>query len=135
MSISLSPGLPSERRFGFFFTTIFALLGIYHFFKSWNQSVSIFLLAISLVIGAVTLFAPWLLVPFNKAWFFLGKILGKVVNAIVLGILFFGLLTPVAIFTRLCRRDVLRLKRHETSSFWVGRTPSGPASDSFKNQF
>lgn len=135
MSLALPQKLPSERSFGFLFSVIFAGLGVYSFYKGWTQSTGAAWLVASLIMGLVTLFAPRILVPFNKAWFLLGQLLGKIVSPIVLGIVFFGLLTPVAVITRLFGRDVLRLKRHAVSSFWVERTLPGPASDSFKNQF
>jgi len=135
MSLALSPKLPSERSFGFFFTAIFAGLAVYHFYKGWAQSASVAWLAASFVVGFVTFVAPRALVPFNKAWFLLGQLLGKIVNPIVLGIVFFGLLTPIAFVTRLFGRDALRLKRQAVSSFWIERTPPGPSSDSFNTPF
>lgn len=135
MSLALSPKLPSERSFGLLFTAVFAGLGVYFFYKGGIQSASVVWFAASVVVGLITLCAPRLLVPFNKAWFLLGQLLGKIVSPIVLGILFFGFLTPVAFITRLAGRDVLRLKRQTVSSYWIERTPPGPATDSFKNQF
>jgi len=76
-----------------------------------------------------------LLTPLNKAWMKLGDLLGKVISPIVLGIIFFVLLAPVALVTRLLGRDELRLKMSNSSSYWIDRTPPGPAGDSFKNQF
>ncbi len=135
MSPALPPKLPSERSFGFLFTVVFAGLGAYYFYKGWAQSACVTWLAASLAVGLVTLCAPRMLAPFNKAWFLLGQLLGKIVSPVVLGIIFFCLLTPIAVITRLFGRDVLRLKRQAVSSFWVERIPPGPASDSFKNQF
>ena len=83
----------------------------------------------------MTLAAPRLLAPFNLAWFKLGLLMGKVVSPIVLGIIFFVLLTPVAVIGRLFGRDELRLKRKAVQSYWIERVPPGPDGDSFKNQF
>ena len=83
----------------------------------------------------LTLLAPQWLRPFNRAWFLLGELLGKIVSPIVLGVIFFLLITPVALVGRLLGRDELRLKRKPVNSYWVDRTPPGPEADSFKNQF
>lgn len=135
MSFASSPRLPSERSFGFLFTAVFAGLGVYGFYKGWNQSGSIAWLVVSGVVCLITVFAPRQLVPFNKVWFQLGQLLGKFVSPIVLGIIFFGLLTPIALITRFFGRDELRVKRQPVASYWVDRVPPGPAPDSFKNQF
>ncbi|MCC7228706.1 MAG: hypothetical protein IT507_18670 [Burkholderiaceae bacterium] len=136
MGLASSPPLPSERRFGALFTIVFSLAGIYgHFVKDWSSGVVIGLFAASLVVALVSLVAPALLAPFNKAWFKLGLLLGKIVSPIVLGLIFFVLLTPVGVIGRLLGRDELRLKKAPVTSWWIDRNPPGPAPDSFKNQF
>ena len=131
-----SPTLPSERRFGALFTVVFSLAGIYgHFVKGWSSEVVIGLFVASLVVAVVAIVIPAALAPFNKAWFQLGLLMGKVVSPIVLGLIFFGMLTPVGIIGRLLGRDELRLKKAPVTSYWIDRAPPGPAPDSFKNQF
>lgn len=131
-----SPALPSERRFGALFTVVFSLAGIYgHFFKDWSSGVVVGLFVVSLIFAVVSLIAPAVLAPLNKAWFQLGLLMGKVVSPIVLGLIFFVLLTPVGVIGRLLGRDELRLKKAPVSSWWIDRDPPGPAPDSFKNQF
>ncbi len=131
-----SPTLPSERRFGALFTVVFSLAGIYgHFVKDWSSEVVIGLFVASLVVAVVAIVIPAALAPFNKAWFQLGLLMGKVVSPIVLGLIFFGMLTPVGIIGRLLGRDELRLKKAPVTSYWIDRDPPGPAPDSFKNQF
>ena len=131
-----SPTLPSERRFGALFTVVFSLAGIYgHFVIGWSSEVVIGLFVASLVVAVVAIVIPAALAPFNKAWFQLGLLMGKVVSPIVLGLIFFGMLTPVGIIGRLLGRDELRLKKAPVTSYWIDRDPPGPAPDSFKNQF
>jgi hypothetical protein len=82
------------------------------------------------------LFFPTVLSPLNKAWFRLGLLLGKIASPIVLGAIFFLMITPVALLMRLGGRDVLGLRRKKSvSSYWIDRTASEPNSSSFKNQF
>lgn len=83
----------------------------------------------------LTLFSADSLAPLNKAWAALGQILGRLVSPIVLGLIFFCLITPVALIGRVAGRDPLRLKTRADTSYWIKREPSGPAPDSFRNQF
>ena len=128
--------LPSERRFGLLFTAVFALLGAYGWwFKGFESFLSLSLAGMGLIFALVSIFSPKILAPLNKAWFHLGQLLGKIVSPIVLGIIFFGVLTPVGLITRLFGRDELRLKRSKKETYWVDRSPPGPQAESFKNQF
>ena len=65
----------------------------------------------------------------------LGLALGRVVSPIVLGIIFFGLITPIALIAKLMGRDELKLKRPKKSSYWSEPISSNSDADSFKNQF
>lgn len=130
-----NPSLPSERSFGLLFVVVFAAAGVYGSLEHWNWALVGSCFAASVLLVLITLFASAVLAPLNKAWFQLGQLLGKIVSPIVLGIIFYGLLTPVALVTRVFGRDELKLKRRGLASYWVQRDPPGPASDSFKNQF
>lgn len=135
MSLSSDPKLPSERRFGALFTLVFAAIGVWGHYKGVNPGASNAWLIAAVVVAIVTVAAPRLLAPFNLAWFKLGLLMGKVVSPIVLGAIFFVILTPVAVLGRLFGRDELRLKRKAVQSYWIDRVPPGPDGDSFKNQF
>lgn len=131
-----SQQLPSERRFGLLFTAVFGLIAVYGWlFKGFAPLVVIILLTVGLVFALTAIIVPKVLAPFNKAWFFLGQFLGKIVSPLVLGIIFFGVLTPVGLITRLFGRDELRLKRSQKETYWLERAPPGPSGESFKNQF
>lgn len=126
--------LPSERRFGLLFVVVFAGAGLYGLAKGWAVAAAVAWLVAAALVG-VALKAPQVLAPFNRAWFHFGELLGKVVSPIVMGLVFFGLLTPIAFVARLLGRDELRLKPSQASSYWIDRLPHGPTSGSFKNQF
>lgn len=130
-----SPKIHSERSFGLVFAAVFAVIGIYGLYKGWVPVASVTWLVAGLLLALIAVVSPKLLAPFNRAWFRLGLLLNKIVSPVVLGIIFFGLLTPVAVLARLFGRQVLLLKPRSVSSYWVMRSPPGPASDSFKNQF
>jgi hypothetical protein len=127
--------LPSERKFGLLMAGVFFFVGCYGVFKSgafatiaaFFTSAGIFLL--------LALVAPGILRPLNRAWFAMGMLMGKVVSPVVLGGIFFLLITPVAVVTRMFGRDQLKLAHKRTDSYWIAREPAGPDAESFKNQF
>jgi Saxitoxin biosynthesis operon protein SxtJ len=135
MSVASPQKLPSERSFGLMFTAVFAILGMGGIIRHRSGIAYGGCFMASIVFGLLTLTNPRVLAPLNKAWFHLGRGLGKVVSPIVMGIMFFGILTPVSIMTRLFGRDELRLKRRAINSYWVDRISPIEAAQSFKNQF
>ncbi len=92
-------------------------------------------LFVGAVIAVVSIVMPNFLTLFYKIWMQLGQLMGKVVSPLTLFFIFLGLITPVGLITRLFGRDELRLKRNKSQTYWIDRTPPGPAGDSFKNQF
>ena len=125
--------LPSNQKFGFFFTFVFAVAATY-FFHSTNMTLAYAFITISLSFLIITLVKSNVLLPLNKLWMQFGLLLGMIVSPIVLGIIFFGLFTPIAILMRLSGRDELRLKFNKKPCYWITR--SQPIkSNSFKNQF
>lgn len=125
--------LPSNRKFGFFFTVVFALIGAYFFYAA--VSIAYSFLALAIVFLIVTLIKSEMLLPLNKLWMRFGLLLGLIVNPIVLGIIFFGVFTPVNLVMKIFGRDELRLKLSERSSYWKERSSGDERTDSFKNQF
>jgi len=79
--------------------------------------------------------ASQLLTPLNRIWQDFGVLAGKAFNPIVLGIMYFLIITPIALITRIFGRDQLRLIKISSESYWITRSPPVPSSNSFKNQF
>lgn len=130
----LENSLPSNRKFGWFFFLVFSLTTAYLLWRSayyWVILTGI----VSVTFLGLVLFAPATLTPLNRLWFKLGKLLSKIVSPVVLGILFYLLLTPVALLTRCFGRDELLIRKRKVNSYWIERTPVGPQPESFKNQF
>ena len=125
--------LPSNRRFGFFFTFIFAVVAIYLYDPNAIFWTLICGLA-SLIFVTFTLVYPVALLPLNKLWMRFGFLLGMIVGPIVLGVVFFGLFTSIAIFMRLIGRDELRLNFRNKPTYWISRSDT-VMPESFKNQF
>ena len=126
--------LPSNRNFGFFFSALFVASSIYCYVNTFIPAF-LFFTTITLVTSLITVILPSTLLPFNKLWMELGLLIGKFVSPIVLGSVFFLLITPIAIAMRLAGRDELQLKLHGKGSYWKNRAPEGLKPASFKNQF
>ncbi len=123
--------LPSNKKFGYFFSGVFLLVSAYFFY------IKIFIIGyalaiISVVFFGVTLFSPNLLLPLNKLWMRLGILLGMIISPIVLGIIFFGILTPYAIIMRIFKRDQLRLKKNSDNLEWINKSSE---KTNFERQF
>ena len=128
------PKLPTNRKFGWFFAAVFSAVAAYAYWRGWN-TVSLVTLIPAFLFAIATLFSPQLLAPLNRLWYGLGMLLGKIISPIVLGLIFFVLITPVSLVTRLFGRDELKMKKRSVKSYWTDRSPPGPSSDSFKNQY
>ena len=125
--------LPSNRKFGFFFTFVFVLAAAYFNYSdkvTWKYVFS----ALAMIFLLVTMIKSDALSPLNRLWMRFGLLLGMIISPIVLGVIFFGLFTPVAILMRLSGRDELRLKFTQKPSHWISRDEP-IKSESFKHQF
>lgn len=126
--------LPSNKKFGLFFSAIFVMIAAYGFLKL-RIELALFALITSTLFAITAFLTPQILAPLNRLWFSLGMLLGKIVSPIVLGLIFFGLITPAALMTRLFGRDELKIKKRTVESYWVDRSTPGLESESFKNQY
>jgi len=133
-SAHTSSDRPSNQKFGWLFAVLCAGGGIYAHWKS-GHSWGLGLLALAVFFGASAAFAPKVLQPLNELWFQIGIFLGRFVSPVVLGMIFFLLITPIGACLRLAGRDALRMRKHKVTSYWLDREPTGPAPDSFKQQF
>src|SRR5215470_10955922 len=125
---------PSDRAFGLVVAAVFLLIALAPLRHGYAPHWWAFAVASVFILGA--LLKPVLLATLNRQWTKLGVLLGKVMSPIALGILFYGVLTPVAIIIRLTAKDPLRLKLDPAAgSYWILRKPPGPPPDSMSNQF
>ena len=126
--------LPSNRKFGFFFTFVFAVTAAYFFYAA-NITWAYVFIAAAAIFLFITLIKSDALLPLNKLWMHFGLLLGKIVSPIVLGVVFFGLFTPIALVMRIGGRDELRLKVGKSSSFWKSVEKNSIFSIQFEKQF
>lgn len=127
--------LPAERQFGLFVTGVLLAVAVYGWSRGWLTAMLVPLILLGLAVGLIALLLPHRLAPINRAWARLGLLLGRVVSPVVLAILFFGLITPVALVTRLFGRDELHLRYRAAASYWIPRETARPAAESFTQQF
>jgi len=126
--------LPSDRSFGFTFAAVFALLGGWTLWRSSAHFAVPFVLAAVFLVLALAI--PGVLHPLNVAWMRLAHLLNKFVSPIVMGAMYFGVITPVAVAMRLRGRDALHRKLQPAlASYWIKRDPPGPDGSSFPRQF
>ncbi len=124
----------SDRAFGITFAVVFGILTGIHWWHDghWVRELG----TTSLLFLAAGLLVPSVLGPLNRAWLKFGLLLHKIVNPLIMGLLFYGTVLPTGLVMRARGRDLLRLKRDPAApSYWIRRTPPGPAPESMKDQF
>ena len=126
--------LPSDRSFGTLFVVVFlAVAGYVWWLGSTWYGVP---LGLSVLTLAVTLIRPNLLRPFNRWWMQLAVVLNRVVSPLVLGLIFFGMFTPIALAMRMAGRDTMKRKFDAAvTTYWIDRQPPGPDPKGLPNQF
>ena len=122
--------ISSNRSFGIVFSIFFSLVGIYLLLN--NSPVYYWSFLISLIFLILGLLNSKILGPLNQIWFKFGILLGKVVSPIVMGIIFFLVITPIAILLKIFGKDVLKLKLNNNETYWIEK--NDPKSD-MKKQF
>ena len=120
----------SNRSFGIVFFVVFLIIATYPLIKGdelrlWSLIISIIFLFLGLVNSKI-------LNPLNKLWFKFGIFLGKIISPLVMGIIFFLVVTPIGLLMRLLNKDLLNLRFNNNSSYWIEKTE--PKSK-MKNQF
>ena len=127
--------LPSNKKFGLFFSLVFILLGTYFLLFNKILILSYFFYTLGLIFFLISLIKPSILIILNKLWMKFGHLIGRIVSPIVLGIIFYGIFTPVAIFMRLFGRDELKIRLNKAKSLWVNKKSRIKIKNSFKEQF
>ena len=122
--------ISSNRSFGIVFFIVFLLIALYPILK--GNDLRIWSLVISFIFLALSLINSKILTPLNRLWFKFGLLLGRFISPLIMGIIFFVVVTPIGIIMRLLKKDLLNLKYNKKNSYWIDKT--GPKSK-MKNQF
>ncbi|WP_440927286.1 SxtJ family membrane protein [Candidatus Pelagibacter sp.] len=122
--------ISSNRSFGIVFFIVFLLISLYPL--TYSEEIRIWSSIISLSFLILGLLNSKILTPLNKLWFKFGMLLGKIISPLIMGIIFFLVVTPIGLIMRLFGKDVLNLKYNKSQSYWIEK--NGPKSK-MKNQF
>jgi len=122
--------ISSNRSFGIVFFVLFLLIALYPL--TYSGEMRIWSAIISLIFLVLGLLNSKILAPLNKLWFKFGIFLGKIVSPLVMGVIFFLVVTPIAFLMRLLNKDLLNLKFNNENTYWIKKTE--PKSK-MKNQF
>ena len=120
----------SNRSFGIVFSIVFLLISLYPLIN--GESLRYWSLLISLIFLILGFFNSKILTPLNKVWFKFGILLGKIISPLVMGCIFFVVVTPIGFLMRMLQKDLLNLKFKNNKSYWIEK--KGPKSK-MKNQF
>ena len=120
----------SNKSFGIVFFFVFLLISVYPLIN--GDSLRIWSLIISLIFLILGIINSKILTPLNKIWFQFGILLGKIISPIIMGFIFFFVVTPIGFIMRLLKKDLLNLKFNNNKSYWIEN--NGPKSK-MKNQF
>lgn len=126
--------LPSNRKFGLFFAAVFLLLSAFFLYKASGFPAAVFL-GLAILFGALAFLRPDVLLPLNKLWMQFGLLLGLIISPIVMGLIFFVLITPISILMRVFGRDELRINLRDRNTYWKIRNSETTEKTTFKNQF
>jgi len=122
--------LGSNRSFGIVFFVVFLIIAIYPLLN--DNSIRLWSLIIGIIFLILGIINSKVLTPFNILWMKFGLLLGKIVSPIVMGFVFFGVVTPISIIMKLLRKDLLNLKRNKKETYWLKKEE---IKSNMKNQF
>ena len=120
----------SNRSFGIVFFVVFLLISIYPLIN--NESIRIWSLIVSLIFLSLGIINSNILSPLNKLWFKFGILIGKIVSPLIMGTIFFLVVTPIGLLMKIIRKDLLNLNFNNRKSYWIEKTE---AKSKMKNQF
>ena len=120
----------SNISFGILFFVIFLIISLWPLFKENDLRIWSFIISILfLILGILN---SKILNPIKRVWIRFGELLGKIISPIVLAVVFFIVITPIGLFMKILRKDLLNIKFTKDKSYWIKRDKDlGP----MKNQF
>ena len=122
--------LPSNRNFGIVFAIVFLLISLWPLLS--QNEIRLWSIIVSIIFLSLGLINSKLLLPLNKIWFKFGIFLGNFIAPIVMGIIYFFVVTPTGLIMKMLGKDLLNLKKSNKDSYWIKKNNS---NSSLKNQF
>ena len=126
----MKPKIGSNRSFGIVFFIVFLIVSLWPLLNS--NEIRIWSLIVSIIFLTLGLINSKALTPLNKLWFKFGIFLGNIISPIVMGIIYFVVVTPIALLLKVINKDVLSLKKTKNSSYWKNKEKY---ISSMRNQF
>lgn len=124
----------SNRSFGIVFFVVFLIIGLWPLIG--DNPVRIWALSIAGAFFAIALVVPKILAPLNRLWFKFGMLLARIINPVVMFVIYVVAILPIGILLRLSGKDLLRQKLDaDANSYWILRAPPGPEPESLNDQF
>ena len=120
----------TNKSFGIVFFLFFLIVSLFPLFK--NGNIRVWSLIIAIIFLILGLLNSTILSPLNKVWFKFGIALGNFVSPIVMGLVFFIVVTPISIIMRVLKKDLLNLKKGNKKTYWIERSR---IESKMKNQF
>ena len=122
--------LPSNRSFGIVFFIFFLIIALWPILN--DEKIRYWSFVISITFLILGILNSKLLSPLNKLWMKFGLFLGNIISPIVMGIIYFGVVTPTGLMMKLFRKGILKLKKNNSETYWVIKDNS---NNNMKNQF
>lgn len=126
--------LPSNKKFGTFFTLLFFAASCFMIYQT-ILDVAVLFACVSAVFGLITMLNASMLTPLNKFWMMLGLFLGRIISPLIVSFIFFFLITPVSMVSRIIGRDPLCISQKKSKSYWIDRANKKIDPKSFSDQF
>lgn len=122
--------ISSNKSFGIVFSIFFLIISLYPLFKgnelrTWSLIISIIFLILGLLNSKI-------LTPLNKLWFKFGILLGNFISPVVMGVVFFAVVTPTSLIMKVLGKDLLNLKKNNKKTYWIEKSK---IKSSMKQQF
>ncbi len=122
--------MPTNRNFGIVFFIVFLLIGLFPLIQ--NKEPRVWSLVISIIFLILGILNSKILTPLNKFWMKFGLFLGNLISPIVMGIIYFGVITPTGIIMRILKKDILSLKKKNKKTYWLEKDNT---NNNMRNQF
>jgi len=131
--LSLNP--TSDKKFGCFLASIFGVVALYYFLFYFSSFIWLIFLLLSSTFALTAFYKPSFFGGLNTIWFLLAIILGRIFNPIVLGALYFLILTPTSLILKLFGRDELLLNKSDKQTYWLIKDQTLKNNQSYRDQF
>jgi len=122
--------LPSNRSFGIVFFVVFLIISLLPLIS--GHEIRIWSLLISLVFLTLGILNSKILLPLNRYWTIFGLFIGKIISPLIMGIIYFGVITPTGLLMKIFGKDLLGLKKNKNNSYWIKKDNT---NNNMKNQF